>query len=334
MIKRITLVLLCLFLGGSLAACSTDGKNKSVPADVPAKMATAAEPASGKLSVVYMTKNITPEGLMAVYKAMGWNPDGKVAVKLSTGEPGGHNYLKADLIKDVVNTVKGTIVECNTGYGGPRATAEKHYEVAREHGFTAIAPFQILDENGSMMLKVTGGRNLKENYVGIHFLEYDSYLMLSHFKGHAMGGFGGAIKNISIGLASAEGKLWIHSAGSSLTSWKPAPQDKFLESMAEAAKSVVDALHRKIAYVNVMNRLSVDCDCSSSPAEPDMHDIGILASTDPVALDQACVDLIYKAPDGKSLIERMETRHGIHTLEWADEIGLGSRKYSLISMDK
>ncbi len=329
--KKIAFFLLCLCLGISLTACSTDKKAQSAAnAGEPAKAASQTR----DLPAVYMTKNITPEGLMAVYKAMGWKPEGKVAVKLSTGEPGGHNYLQADLIKDVVSTVKGTIVECNTGYGGPRAASETHYEVAKEHGFTAIAPFQILDEKGSITLKVTGGRNLKENYVGAHFPEYDSYLVLSHFKGHGMGGFGGAVKNISIGLASSEGKLWIHSAGTTLTSWKPAPQDRFLESMAEAGKSVVDALHGKIAYVNVMNRLSVDCDCSSHPAEPDMHDIGILASADPVALDQACVDLIYKAPDGKSLIERMETRNGIHTLEWGDEIGLGSRKYNLISVDK
>ncbi len=299
-----------------------------------AKIAQAENAPHESQPVVYFTKNITPEGVMAVYHAMDWEPTGKVAVKLSTGEPGGNNFLRADLIKDVVNTVNGTIVECNTVYGEERSNAPRHYEVAKEHGFTAIAPFQILDENGTVALKVTGGKNLKENYVGAHFPDYDSYLVLSHFKGHGMAGFGGAIKNISIGLAAPKGKFWIHSAGATLERWAPAKQDSFLESMAEAAKSVVDALQGKIAYVSVMNRLSVDCDCSSHPAEPDMHDIGVLASTDPVALDQACVDLVYKAPDGKSLIERMESKHGIHTLEWAEEIGLGSRKYSLLSVDQ
>ncbi len=328
--KKIVLIFTVL-AGLLLTACG----GYLAPENAVAKTADAAETApQGSLPVVYFTKNITPEGVMAVYKAMSWEPDGKVAVKLSTGEPGGDNFLRADLIKDVVNAVGGTIVECNTVYGEERSNALRHYEVAKEHGFTAIAPFQILDEDGSVTLKVTGGKNLKENYVGAHFPEYDSYLVLSHFKGHGMAGFGGAIKNISIGLAAPKGKFWIHSAGATLERWAPAKQDNFLESMAEAAKSVVDALQGKIAYISVMNRLSVDCDCSSHPAEPDMHDIGVLASIDPVALDQACVDLVYNAPDGKSLIERMESKRGIHTLEWAEEIGLGSRKYNLVSLDE
>jgi len=205
--------------------------------------------------------------------------------------------------------------------------------VAEDHGFTAIADVNILDENGSLSLPVNGGTHLKENFVGANFSNYDSYLVLSHFKGHAMAGFGGAIKNISIGLGSSEGKSWIHSAGNSKTNPWGGEQDAFLESMGEAGKSVVDALDGKIVYINVMNRLSVDCDCDSNPAEPDMHDIGILASTDPVALDQACIDLVYNAEDGGSLIRRIESRNGLHTLEYAEQIGLGSRSYNLISID-
>lgn len=288
--------------------------------------------------VVYMTTDISPQGLMAVYKAMGWTPTGKVAVKLSTGEPPASNYLDPDLIADLVRTVDGTIVECNTAYGGSRAETAMHYQVAEDHGFTAIADFQIQDENGSMTLPVEGGTRLTENYVGAAFADYDSYLVLSHFKGHAMAGFGGAIKNISIGLASSEGKAWIHSGGTSRANIWGGEQDAFLESMAEAGKSVSDALGRgeRIAYVNVMNRLSIDCDCDGNPAEPDMHDIGILASTDPVALDQACIDLIYEQRDGDgaSLVNRVESRNGLHTLAHAEEIGLGSRTYELVSIEE
>lgn len=286
---------------------------------------------------VYMTTDISPEGLKAVYDALGWSPTGKVAVKLSTGEPPASNYLRPELIKDLVQSIDGTIVENNTAYGGSRAETAMHYQVAKDHGFTDIAEFQILDENGSMTLPVTGGTQLSENYVGAHFGDYDSYLVLSHFKGHAMAGFGGAIKNISIGLGSSEGKCWIHSAGNSRTSPWGGAQDPFLESMAEVGKSVSDYLGNgeRIVYINVMNRLSVDCDCNGNPAEPDMHDIGILASTDPVAVDQACIDLIYaqKDGDGASLVNRIESRNGLHTLEHAAEIGLGSRTYELVSVD-
>lgn len=235
--------------------------------------------------VVYMTREITPEGLMAVYQALQWEPQGRVAVKLSTGEPPASNYLRPELIAGLVQSLDGTIVECNTAYGGSRAETAMHYQVAEDHGFTAIADFQILDEEGSMTLPVQGGTRLSENYVGAAFDDYDSYLVLSHFKGHSMAGYGGAIKNISIGLGSSEGKAWIHSAGSSRTNPWGGDQDAFLESMAEAGKSVSDYLGDQIVYINVMNRLSVDCDCDGNPAEPDMHDIGILASTDPVALD-------------------------------------------------
>jgi len=282
-----------------------------------------------------MTANITPEGLMAIYEALDWTPVGKVAVKLSTGEPPASNYLRPELIKDVVQAVDGTIVECNTAYGGSRASTEMHYQVAKDHGFNDIADVVILDEDGSVSLPVSGGIRLSENFVGAHFPEYDSYLVLSHFKGHAMAGYGGAIKNISIGLGSSEGKGWIHSGGTSRTSIWGGEQDAFLEAMGEAGKSVVDALDGKIVYINVMNRLSVDCDCDGNPAKPDMHDIGILASYDPVALDQACIDLIYaqKDGDGASLVERIESRNGLHTLEHAAEIGLGSREYQLVNID-
>lgn len=290
------------------------------------------EPAPGvEASEVFMTTDLSAEGLMAVYEALNAFPSGNIAVKLSTGEPGS-NYLRTDLIGDLVQSLDATIVECNTAYGGSRSNTAMHYQVAADHGYTAIAEVDIMDEDGSMTLPVTGGSNLTENYVGSHFADYDYFVVLSHFKGHAMAGYGGAIKNISIGIASSEGKNHIHTAGRGGSMWS-APQDPFLESMAEAGKSVVDALDGNILYINVMNRLSVDCDCDGNPAEPDMHDIGILASYDPVALDQACIDLVYAAEDGQSLINRIESRNGIHTVEHAEEIGLGSRDYTLVSIN-
>lgn len=292
---------------------------------------TVQKEPSASAPSVYMTTDISPEGLGAVYEALEASPSGNVAVKLSTGEPGS-NYLRTDLIGDLVQSLDAAIVECNTAYGGTRANTAMHYQLAEDHGYTSIAPVDIMDENGSMTLPVNGGDNLTENYVGANFKNYDYYVVLSHFKGHSMAGFGGAIKNISIGMASSEGKSWIHSGGSSTSGWS-GDQDAFLESMAEAGKSVVDYLDGNILYINVMNRLSVDCDCDGNPAEPDMHDIGILASFDPTALDQACVDLVYQAEDGASLIERMESRNGIHTLEQAEKIGLGSREYKLVNID-
>ena len=293
------------------------------------------ESSSGNAGVaVYMTKDISPDGLMKVYEALGWEPKGNVAVKLSTGEPPASNYLEPDLIKNLVQKVKGTIVECNTAYGGSRASTAMHMQVAKDHGFTEIADVVIMDADGSMELPVEGGTHLSENYVGKAFDDYDSFLVLSHFKGHAMAGFGGAIKNISIGIASSEGKSWIHTGGASKNDFY-GDQDDFLESMGEAGKAVSDSLGngKDIVYINVMNRLSVDCDCDGNPAEPDMHDIGILASTDPVALDQACIDLVYAAEDGTNLIERIESRNGLHTLECAQKIGLGSRSYDLENVD-
>ena len=286
-------------------------------------------------TVVYYTSDISPEAMVAIYDALGVELTGdNIAVKLSTGEPPASNYLDPALIADLVHQVDGTIVENNTAYGGQRASTAMHYQVAEDHGFTDIADFVVLDEDGSVSLPVEGGTQLTEDLVGAHFPAYDGYLVLSHFKGHAMAGFGGAIKNISIGMASQEGKCLIHTAGESRTSPWGGEQDPFLESMAEAGKSVVDALDGNILYVSVMNHLSIDCDRDGDPAEPDMHDIGILASFDPVALDQACVDLVYSAEDGASLIQRIESRNGLHTLEHAEEIGLGSRTYELVSIDE
>jgi uncharacterized Fe-S center protein len=279
-----------------------------------------------------MTTDISPAGLASVYNALGRRASGKVAVKISTGEPGGHNFLQPALIGDFVKAVNGTIVESNTAYGGRRASTAMHYQVARDHGFNAIAPVVILDENGDVGLPVSGGTHLKEDFVGAHFKEYDFHVVLSHFKGHTMGGFGGALKNMSIGYASSSGKAWIHSAGKSRTNPWGGPQDAFLESMAEAAKAVSDASGGRILYINVMNRLSVDCDCSSNPAAVDMHDIGILASLDPVALDKACVDLVYAANDGQSLVQRIESRNGILTVNHAAKIGLGSLNYEIVKL--
>lgn len=282
-----------------------------------------------------MTTEITPEALMRIYEALGVELEGdNIAVKLSTGEPGS-NYLDPALIGDLVQFVDGTIVECNTAYQGFRSGTAMHYQVAKDHGFMDIADFVIMDEEGSVSIPVEGGTHMTENLVGAHFPEYDGFLVLSHFKGHAMAGFGGAIKNISIGMASQEGKCLIHTDGASHTSPWGGDQDAFLECMAEAGKSVVDNVDGNILFINVMNRLSIDCDCDGNPSEPDMHDIGILASTDPVALDQACVDLIYLADDdNESFIARMESRNAELVLQHGEEIGLGSRSYILVSIDE
>lgn len=295
----------------------------------------AVETEGAASSTVYMTTDISSEGMIAVYNSLGWTPEGKVGVKLSTGEPPASNYLDPELIKELVQSVNGTIVECNTAYGGSRGETAMHMQVAKDHGFTDIATVDILDADGSMSLPVDGGFHLKEDLVGSHFADYDSYLVLSHFKGHQMAGFGGAIKNISIGFGSSEGKCLIHTAGNSHTSMWGGNQDNFLESMADAGLAVSDSLGngKNIVYINVMNSLSIDCDCNGNPAEPDIHDIGILASTDPVALDQACIDLIYAADGREALVNRIEQMNGLHTLESAEEIGLGSRAYELVNID-
>ena len=342
LILSIVLLLICLAgCGGTPVeadpAAPSGEENTSVEAPVetePAEEPPAEEAPDDPAGVptVYMTADITADSLIAIYEALKASPTGNIAVKLSTGEPGS-NYLRTDLIGPLVQSFDDpTIVECNTAYGGQRTNTAMHYQVAEDHGYTAIADVDIMDENGSMTLPVEGGTNLTENYVGANFANYDYFVVLSHFKGHAMAGYGGAIKNISIGIASADGKAHIHSGGTGGSMWG-GDQDAFLESMAEAGKSVVDALDGNILYINVMNRLSVDCDCDGNPAEPDMHDIGILASYDPVALDQACIDLVYAAEDSGSLVNRIESRNGLHTLEHAEAIGLGSREYNLVSLD-
>ena len=289
------------------------------------------------LPKVYWFSEISSENLVKSYEALGREAAGRVAVKISTGEPGGHHFLQPALIAGLVSKVDGTIVECNTAYGGGRAATADHLKAAEAHGFTAIAPGDIMDADGDVALPVAGGRHLKEDFVGSHYPDYDFTIVLSHFKGHAMGGFGGAIKNMSIGIASAEGKAWIHTAGKTKSDlWNNLPaQDDFLESMAEAAKAVADHCGERILYISVANNLSVDCDCDASPEEPRMGDIGILASLDPVALDRACTDLVRSSDDpGKvHLIERIDSRHGMHTLDYAESIGLGSQQYELVRMD-
>ena len=293
---------------------------------------------ASELPKVYLIKEITPENLVKIYEALGRKAEGKVAVKLSTGEPGGHNFLQPTLIAPLVRKMNGTIVECNTAYGGGRANTEAHLKAAADHGFTAIAKVDIMDADGEVSLPVKGGKHLKEDFVGKNYLNYDFTVVLSHFKGHAMGGFGGAIKNISIGIASSGGKAWIHSAGTTKDVskvWGNLPeQDDFLESMTEAAKAITDHCGDKILYINVANNLSVDCDCDSSPEDPRMGDIGILASLDPVALDRTCTDLVRASEDhGKiHLIERIDSRHGMHTLDYAEQLGMGSQKYELVEL--
>ena len=285
-------------------------------------------------STVYFTADISPEGLIRAYETLGWEPSGKVGVKISTGEPPASNYLRPELIGDLVRSVDGTIVECMTAYGGDRSSVEMHKQVAKDHGFTDIAEFDLLDEEGEIELQIPGGTRIPYHIVGDHFNDYDSYIILSHFKGHAMAGFGGAIKNIAIGFGSKHGKVFIHSAGTRTEgSINYNDQDAWLEAMAEAGLGVKERMGDRIIYINVMNRLSIDCDCDGNPQEPDIHDIGILASTDPVALDQACVDLINEAEGNKSMVKRIEKKHGIHTLEHAQEIGLGNRSYELVEID-
>lgn len=287
-------------------------------------------------SKVYFSREITPVKLVELYEALGRKAEGKVAVKLSTGEPGGHNFLQPALIGDLVRKLNGTIVECNTAYGGGRADTESHLKAAADHGFTAIAPVDIMDAEGEVELPVVGGKHLQVDIVGKSYLDYDFTVVLSHFKGHQMGGFGGAIKNISIGIASSAGKAWIHTCGRARKiNWRELPpQEDFLEAMAEAAKAVTDHCGERILYINVANRLSVDCDCNSNPEEPKMGDIGVLASLDPVALDRACTDLVRSSDDpGKEhLIERIDSRKGMHTLLWAEKLGMGSQQYELIEM--
>ncbi len=289
---------------------------------------------------VYFTRDISPAGLIKAYEACGRKLTGRTGVKISTGEPGGHHFLAPSLIAPLVSRLDGTIVECCTAYGGGRATPASHWRTIEQHGFKDIAPCDLMDEEGELSLPVEKGFHLRENIVGSHFSAYDSFVILSHFKGHAMGGFGGALKNISIGMASPRGKANIHTAGRTSdpgTLWSNLPaQDHFLESMADAVKAVYAAKGAEcFVCVNVANNLSVDCDCDSHPAPPRMADIGIFASTDPVALDQTCYDAVFQSEDsGKIyLIERMTSRHGIHTVEAAARHGIGVTAYKLVSLD-
>lgn len=288
---------------------------------------------------VYFTREITSQSLVRIYEAMGVSLKGKVAVKISTGEPGGHNFLQPSLIEAIVRKLDGTIIESCTAYKGRRLDPNEHWKTIEEHGFKAIAPCDILDEFSDMELPVNDGFHLDKNYVGKNLENYDSILMLSHFKGHIMGGFGGALKNMSIGIASTRGKTYIHTA-TATTDYRVMfdnlpEQDVFLESMADACKAVADYIGSdNIVYINVANRLSVDCDCSDHPKEPEMSDLGVFASQDPVALDRACYDAVINSPDEgkKSLIERMESRHGIRIVEAAEQLGLGSSSYDLVEI--
>lgn len=286
---------------------------------------------------VYFTKEITPESLVKIYEALGVEATGKVGVKISTGEAGGHNYLKPELIKTLVNKLNANILECNTAYAGKRNTTEAHLQTIHDHGFDAIATVDLMDKDGEIEIPANC-KHLDVDIVGKTIANYDYIINLAHFKGHAMGGFGGVIKNQSIGIASSNGKAYIHTAGATRNPnelWNNLPeQNAFLESMAEAAKAVSDYMNGHILYIAVMNNLSVDCDCDANPEDPCMKDIGILASLDPVAVDQACIDKIWESTDpGRDhFIERVERQNGRHILPYAESIGLGSREYELIEI--
>jgi len=289
-------------------------------------------------SVVYYTSAISSDALMSIYEALDRTPaeGDSVAVKLHTGEGDGSYNLEPDFIKELVQSVDGTIVECNTAYGGKRANTALHMQIAEDRGYTAIADVDIMDADGGMEIPVTGGTHLTTDLVGSHLQNYDFCMVLSHFKGHAMGGFGGALKNTSIGIASSTGKSLIHSGGTETTGIGLSTSAiVFTETMAEAASAVYDYFDNgeKIIFINVMNNISVDCDCVANPSTPDMHDVGIFASNDPVALDQACVDFLRSVPDGTSVIKRMESRSGEHILEHADTLNFGKRYYQLVNID-
>ncbi|MBE6193075.1 MAG: DUF362 domain-containing protein [Rikenellaceae bacterium] len=319
-------LILTIMATAAMFGCASTPKSEATPAKV------------------YMTTDISAEGLVRVYEALGVEATGKVAVKISTGEPGGKNYLKPALIKNLVQKVGGTIVECNTAYAGRRNTTEAHLEAAREHGFFDIANVDIMDAEGEIKIPVKDTTHIKYNIVGKNLATYDFMINLAHFKGHAMGGFGGVLKNQSIGNASSRGKAYIHSAGRNeevAKIWKfTDDQIGFLESMAAAAQSVHDYFGNgeRIIYINVMNNMSIDCDCDSHPADPLLKDVGILASTDPVALDKACLDIVFnieptEGNDNGPLLERIASKHGTHIVDYAEQIGLGSKSYELVNID-
>lgn len=337
----LNLLIACILITGCAEnKVSTDDQQENSPAVTENTTEqtddTAKEDGSESDSpVVYFTGDISAEGLVKIYEMLEWSPENKLAVKISTGEPPASNYLRPELIENLVRKVDGTIVECNTAYGTSRASSAMHKQVAEDHGFTEIADFDLMDEEGEVEWPVTGGTRLEKIIVGSHAENYTDWIILSHFKGHSMAGFGGAIKNVGIGISSSRGKVYVHTAGTKTSgSIRYDDQDAWLEALAEMVSGFSNHVGKEhIVYINVMNRLSIDCDCYGTPAEPDVHDIGILASTDPVALDQACVDQIYQAEGNESLVERMESRNGIHTLEHAEEIGLGSRSYKLVNID-
>ena len=323
-----------MFAAAALLFCGCKGNNEKVE----------AQPAAEEGAAVYMTSNISPEALIKIYEALGVKAEGRVAVKISTGEAGGHNYLKPELIGDFVKHVNGKLVECNTAYAGKRMNTADHLAVIEDHGFNTIGGVDIMDADGEIKIPVRDTTYMHYNIVGKNLQNYDCMINLAHFKGHQMGGFGGVLKNASIGVASRNGKTYIHTNGQSedyTHLWEfiqPENQDKFLECMATAAAAVHDYFEGKVIYINVMNNMSIDCDCNGNPAAPELKDMGILASTDPVALDQACLDLVYQhqnaeGDDATSLKARIDKQHGIHTVEHAEKIGLGSRKYHIVKID-
>lgn len=286
------------------------------------------------MTKVYFLKEITPEKVVELYKAAGKELTGKVAVKLHSGEEGNQNFLKPEFWKPMIEYVKGTVVECNTAYEGSRNTTEKHLETMEKHGWNKYFDVDLMDAEGpDMELAIPNGQCIKKNFVGKNLANYDSMVVLSHFKGHPMGGFGGALKQLSIGVASSEGKAYIHGAGKPDEMWS-ADHDSFLESMADAAESVVNYFKGNMVFINVMKNMSVDCDCCAVAEDPCMKDIGILASLDPIAIDQACLDLVYASDDpGRDhLLERIESRNGVHTVEAAAKLGYGSREYELVEL--
>lgn len=287
-------------------------------------------------SKVYFSKTITPEKVLELYKLINTPLSGKVAVKVHSGEPGNQNFLRPDFWKPLIDHVGGTVVECNTAYEGTRNTTEKHVKTMKDHGWTDNFPVDIMDAEGpDLVLSIKKGKQIQKNYVGKNLANYDSMLVLSHFKGHPMGGYGGALKQLSIGVASSFGKAYIHGAGEPEKIWT-SDHDSFLESMADAALSVVDYFKGNVVYINVMKNMSVDCDCCAVAEDPCMKDIGILISLDPIAIDQACLDLVYAATDDPGqahLLERIESRNGVHTVEASAELGFGSREYELIEVE-
>ena len=327
------IILPFIILAVTALNCTAQGQKQASPQTV------------DTVATVYMTRDITPESLVEIYKALGVKAEGRVAIKISTGESSKTNHLRPDFIRPLVDEVNGTLVECNTAYGGSRSTTANHMKAISERGYDKIAKVDIMDADGSMELPVRDTTWIKYDMVGSHLANYDFMINLAHFKGHQMGGFGGVLKNQSIGIASADGKAYIHTAGKKNTvdgMWKHVGnQDGFLESMAAAAAAVHDYFKQEgknIVYINVMNNMSIDCDCVDHPTPVKLKDYGILASTDPVALDQACIDIINNMEvsadnDPTTLTERIDKQHGIHTIEHAEKIGLGSRKYHIVSID-